>query len=93
MARALNKVMHRKGAVFADRYHARLLASPREARYAVGYVLQNWRVHALREGRPVPSGVDPLSSDAWREHWPPLVAEAEWWLLRVGARRRERAAA
>src|SRR2546423_688831 len=32
MARALNKVMSRKGAVFADRYHAHLLRSPREFR-------------------------------------------------------------
>ena len=87
MARALNKVMHRRGPVFADRYHAHLLASPREASRAIEYVLQNWRVHAEREGRPQPFGVDPRSSTAWREHWPPLVAKAEWWMLRVGARR------
>src|SRR5438067_7069148 len=31
MARALNKEMDRVGAVFADRYHAHLLVSPREA--------------------------------------------------------------
>lgn len=29
MARALNRVMRRKGAVFADRYHAHVLSSPR----------------------------------------------------------------
>jgi len=86
MARALNKVMRRRGPVFADRYHARVLESPREASIAIAYVLDNWRVHAEREGRPAPSGIDPLSSPAWREHWPPLVAEAEWWMLRVGAR-------
>jgi len=35
MARALNKVMGRKGPVFADRYHAHLLASPRQGANAV----------------------------------------------------------
>lgn len=86
MARALNKVMRRRGPVFADRYHAHLLESPREAGNAVQYVIHNWCVHAAREGRPVPQAIDPLSSEAWREHWPPLVADAEWWMLRVGAR-------
>ena len=85
MARALNRVMRRRGPVFADRYHARLLESPQEASRAIAYVLRNWRVHAEREGRAPPDGVDPLCSDAWRDHSPPLMAEAEWWLLRVGA--------
>ena len=34
MARALNKVMDRKGPAFSDRYHAHLLKMPREARHA-----------------------------------------------------------
>jgi len=83
MARALNKVMSRRGPVFADRYHAHLPESPREAFQAVRYVLENWAVHAEREGQPRPVGVDPFSS-AWRHGGPPLVAEAEWWMLRVG---------
>ena len=84
MARALNKVMKRRGPVFADRYHAHLLASPREAAHALRYVLQNWRVHAEREGRPSPVGVDPYCSTAWRSRGPPLVAEPRWWMLCVG---------
>lgn len=84
MARALNKVMRRRGPVFADRYHARLLRSPREARFAIRYVLENRAIHALRAGQPVPEGVDPCCSDAWRFHSPPLVAEPAFWLLRVG---------
>jgi REP element-mobilizing transposase RayT len=87
MARALNKVMNRKGAVFADRYHAHLLASPREAARAVRYVLENWIVHACREGWSVPSGVDPYCSAAWHGHDPPLVAQPVWWMLRVGVER------
>jgi len=88
MARALNKVMDRKGPVFADRYHAHLLLSPREAAYAIRYVLDNWIRHAVREGQPVPSGVDPYCSAAPPpEHGPPLVAEPHWWMLTVGVRK------
>ncbi len=94
MARALNKVMGRRGPVFGGRYHAHLLKSPREAANAVRYVLDNWRVHALRDGRPPPSGVDPYCSAAWADCGPPLVAEAQWWLLRIGVDRfKERARA
>lgn len=84
MARALNKVMRRKGPVFADRYHAELLTSPRQAAYAIQYVIDNWVVHAVRQHRPAPTGVDPYCSKAWTEHAPPLVAHPEWWLLTVG---------
>ena len=85
MSRALNKVMNRKGPVFADRYHVHLLRSPREALKGVRYVLNNWAVHAARENRPPPRGIDPYCSD-WpeHEHGPPLVAKAQWWLLCVG---------
>ena len=87
MARALNKVMSRRGPVFADRYHAHILKSPREALQAVRYVLENWAVHAARAGEPPPSGVDPFCSAAWQEHGPPLVVQPEWWMLRVGVPR------
>lgn len=93
MARALNKVMRRRGPVFADRYHAHLLLWPRETRYALRYVLENRTVHAHRDGRPPPLGVDPCCSDSWREHWPPLVAAARWWLLTVGVYRHAQTAA
>src|SRR5882724_12315220 len=86
MARALNKVMSRQGPVFADRYHAHRLESPREAFHAIRYVVENWAIHAEREGQPRPVGVDPFSS-APRHEGSPLVAEAEWWMLRVGIAR------
>jgi REP element-mobilizing transposase RayT len=35
----------RRGKVFADRYHARLIKSPTQARHAINYVLNNWRRH------------------------------------------------
>jgi REP-associated tyrosine transposase len=87
MARALNKLMNRKGPVFADRYHARLIRSPREAAHAVRYVLENRVIHALRNGEPLPPGIDPFCSAAWHWHEPRLIAEPWWWMLRVGARR------
>jgi len=85
MARALNKVMSRKGPVFADRYHAHVLKSPREAWHAVRYVLDNWIIHARRDNQPAPRGVDPYCSE-----WPhdgPLVARPQWWMLCVGVPR------
>ena len=35
----------RRGSVFADRYHARIMRSPREVRNCIAYVLNNWRHH------------------------------------------------
>jgi len=87
MARALNKVMDRRGPVFADRYHAHLLESPREAVHAIRYVVGNWAIHAARERRPPPRGVDPYCSDWPREGDPPLVVRPEWWMLCVGVRK------
>ncbi|HEY6911753.1 MAG TPA: transposase [Myxococcales bacterium] len=87
MARALNKVMRRRGPVFADRYHAELLRSPRQAANAIRYVLENSRLHAVRSRRPVLPGIDPYCSLAWLERAPPVVADARCWLLRVAAAR------
>ena len=92
MARALNKVMRRRGPVFADRYHVQILRSPRQAFQAVRYVLENWVVHAVRESRPAPKGIDPYCSSA-PHTGPPLVALPEWWMLRVGVPRAAQARA
>jgi len=91
MARALNKVMHRTGPVFADRYHAQLLTSPRQSANAIRYVLANWIIHAERNGDPAPSGIDPYCSAASHNCGPPLVAGAQWWMLRVGVQRDKQA--
>ena len=93
IAKRLNAAWRRKGKVFADRYHARALRSPREVRNALEYVLNN----AVRHGARVPDGLpDPCSSGLWFDGWrglriatsgPPPVASARSWLLRVGWRR------
>jgi REP element-mobilizing transposase RayT len=46
-ARQINRVSAHRGRVFADRYHARIIKSPRQARHALAYVLNNWRHHGL----------------------------------------------
>jgi len=80
IAKRLNALAARKGAVFVDRYHAHALASPREVAHAVKYVLDNYR-HHTREYVP-PRWRDPLSSAAPKEDAP--VAAPRTWLLRVG---------
>src|SRR5689334_1056716 len=75
LARGLNRLFRRRGRVFADRYHARALATPREVRSALAYVLLNHLHHSYqrREDLSV-RGFDPCSSalffDGWREHRP-----------------------
>ncbi len=44
-AKAINRVCKRKGKVFEYRYHATSIRSPRQARNALAYVLNNWRRH------------------------------------------------
>lgn len=73
VARAVNRGLSRAGRVFADRYHARVLQTPRAAYFAVRYVLLNARKHQRSTGAPrrateaeLPSGfVDSCSSAPW----------------------------
>lgn len=92
LARRLNVMMGRRGAVFADRYHAHVLRTPAEVRNAVRYVLGNFESHASRQGERTSSKgwVDPFSSamvKAPREAQGSLFVEpttcsAKTWLLR-----------
>ena len=50
---ALKWKKRRRGQVFIDRYNAKYITTPRQARNALAYVLNNWRKH--REDRDVPS--------------------------------------
>jgi hypothetical protein len=88
VAKAINRALGRRGHVWADRFHARALATPREVRNALVYVLNNFRKH-LRGMR----GIDPRSSAPWFIGWkgavPPSpgaspVAPPRTWLARVG---------
>jgi putative transposase len=52
LARRLNDAMKRTGKVFADRYHARVLGTPRQVRHAMAYVLCNARKHGVPLSEP-----------------------------------------
>lgn len=97
VARALNRLWDRRGKVFGDRYHDRVLRTPRQVRNALRYVLNNARKH----GRKLIGKLDPFASGFWFSGWkgvrglpvchealpePPL-ARAHSWLLGVGWRR------
>jgi REP element-mobilizing transposase RayT len=72
LAKRLNAFYRRSGRVFADRYHSRVLRSPREVRNALVYVLNNFRRHADQSGPPLPLGfIDPCSSAGFFEGWDP----------------------
>lgn len=94
VARALNKHWARRGSVFADRYHARALRSPREVRAALVYVLHNARHHGLHV-----MGIDAFSSGPWFIGWAHSIASVaraspcvrpRSWLLRLGWMQRGR---
>ena len=99
LARAVNRVFDRRGAVLDGRYHHRALGTPREVRAALAYVLLNARKHAGQRAstaRESEFTVDPASSGRWFEGWAerlasgadrPAVAQAQTWLLRAGWRR------
>ena len=100
VARRINRARGCSGQVFADRYHARALATPTEVRHALCYVLNNWRHHRYDQKR---WHFDPFSSGGLFDGWSNATAEAQppwldpdepipiarprWWLLREGWRR------
>ena len=99
VARGLNGKLGRAGSAFDDRYHVRIIKTPKQCRAALCYVLQNARRHGERLD-PKWNGMDPFSSAWWFDGWkdegwreglaPPEmrpVAEPETWILRVGWRR------
>ncbi|MCE9580298.1 MAG: transposase [Deltaproteobacteria bacterium] len=95
-ARRFNAQARRHGGVFADRYHPRPLATLREVRNGLAYVLNNWRRH--REDLTARHlAFDPFASarafDGWahdphRAHLEPVpVVMPTTWLLTHGWRR------
>ncbi len=90
VSRALNRHWKRRGPVFWDRFHARPLATPREVRTALVYVLQNARHHGVELAGP-----DPYSSGRWFDGWKQRLDVAvgnpgvppRTWLLRTGWRK------
>ena len=85
VAKGLNRMMGRKGRVFDDRYHARVLRTPTEVRRAIHYVLENARRDAAERGETyAPGYVDPYSSAGAPDL---ALPPAQTWLLRTGWKR------
>ena len=102
IARGLNKLWQRRGKVFADRFHDRVLKTPREVRNVLRYVFGNGDKHSARRGGRGPNvdgAIDGFSSAPWFdgfrqrvrvrgiEHLPLPVAATGTWLLTKGWRR------
>jgi REP element-mobilizing transposase RayT len=91
IAKRLNRLWGRKGKVFLERFHGRVLRTPREVRAALAYLMHNARRHGYRVAA---EGPDPYSSGRWFDGWrgwsvdrPPTLARAKSWLVRHGWRR------
>jgi putative transposase len=66
IARRVNRLLGRRGRFWGDRFHARPLENPRSVRYALVYVLANFRKHAVRR---YPAGMDRFSSAPLFDGW------------------------
>ena len=92
-ARVVNRVFGSRGAVLRDRYHLKILRTPRQVRNAIAYVLTNIRKHRAQRGLATPPQIEPASSGRWFADWagevllardPPVDSAARSWLLRFG---------
>jgi REP element-mobilizing transposase RayT len=92
IAKKLNRVMNRKGTVFADRYHAHILRTPSEVRRALDYVLFNFHKHAAEWRKSISfQSPDPYSSFIYLRlpaTGPPPIEPPKTWLLSVEIRRK-----
>jgi putative transposase len=76
LAKALNALLKRRGRVFADHFHSRLLGSPTQVVNAIRYVLENAARHCGRVA------ADVFSSEA--EENAGVLAAPSGWMLRSG---------
>ena len=103
VARGLNRLWRRAGSVFADRFHSRVLRTPRAVRTALVYVLQNARKHGAWIARRPDAYSSGDGFEGWRETTsgkgaesrsgdatPAWVGRARSWLLSIGWRRHGR---
>jgi hypothetical protein len=70
----------RRGAVFPDRYHAEIITSPRQARHALSYVMNNFRKHQEDLRAPMSTWrIDWFSSAVMFPGWAEYGEEAFLW--------------
>jgi hypothetical protein len=99
VAKAINRVCGRRGKVFAYRYHAVEMASPRQVRNTIAYVFGNWRHHGedRRSAAARRAVFDPYSSASEFDGWSTAFDQSVHvglpvdtptvWLLTLGWRR------
>ena len=98
IARALNRLWQRRGKVFAERFHQRVLKSPTQLRNALVYVLNNYFHHGQRPRRHLDRYASGPWFDGWKErftvkgidHVPRHLAAPRTWLMQGGWRKRGR---
>ena len=77
------RTTRRRGAVFPDRFHEEIITTPRQARHALAYVLNNWRKHREdRSGLAAGWNVDPFSTGALFTGWKELESADVMWRWR-----------
>jgi putative transposase len=78
LAKALNKLLQRRGKLFDDHYHSHLLRTPTEVANALAYVRTNARRHY--------GGIETDYFSSAHLVWAELLAAPVSWLLSVGWR-------
>jgi len=77
---SVGRARRRRGTVFPDRYHQEIIETPRQARRALAYVLNNWRKHREDQAGAARSwNVDPFSTGALFDGWKEREAEHFLW--------------
>ena len=97
IALAVNRVFRRKGRVLEGRFHSVVLATPRQVRNALRYVLLNDRKHRRQQGELLSGSEAPDSAssgrffEGWKERIKAIpkteVARPRSWLLANGWQR------
>jgi putative transposase len=78
-----DRYRRRRGRVFADRYFAEAITSPRRAHHALNYVINNWRKHREdQHGEAMTWLVDPFSSGVLFPDWEELQGKDFMWPIR-----------
>ncbi|MCW5802818.1 MAG: transposase [Deltaproteobacteria bacterium] len=81
-SRKAGLVRRRRGAVFPDRFHQEIITTPRQARNALAYVLNNWRKHREDRSSDPRWNVDPYSTGVLFDGWKPHAERALMWRWR-----------
>jgi hypothetical protein len=77
VARRLNKKLKRTGKLFATRFHARAMSSPRDVRNTLRYVLLDRKHHDTTTNFDR-YWIDPYSSAPWFDGWAEPIRGASW---------------